>query len=196
MLIKPGAQIFRYQLEISPKIMTKISQANPNAPKVNRRKTRRLIQLLIQNTPPLQGPGIATDGQVLLFSAKQLDLEGGSRILRQRYYEPEEEGPGPNSTNYQIKISEEGSISVQQLVDYLSSPPGVTSPNFVKGEVLQALNIVMTRTASNNPTVYGGGASNKFYRLPEDGPGFDLGSGLVALKGFYTSVRTSTLRVL
>ena len=196
MLIKPDAQIFRYELEITPQIVTKQSQANQTPPKVNRRKTRRLIQLLIQNTPPLQGPGIATDGLKLLFSAKQLDLEGRTRVLRQRYYEPEEEGPGPNSTNHQIKISEEGSISVQQLVDYLSSPPGVTSPNFNKGEVLQALNIVMTRTASNNPSVYGGGASNKFYRLPEDGPGFDLGSGLVALKGFYTSVRTSTLRVL
>ncbi|KAI4283554.1 MAG: hypothetical protein L6R38_002084 [Xanthoria sp. 2 TBL-2021] len=194
MLTKPGAQIFRYQIQVSPKILTKTSK--DENPKSNRRKTRRLIQLVIQNTPPLQGPGIATDFQMLLFSAKQLSLENGSRTLQQRYYEPEEEGPGPRSTNHQVKITEDGSISVQQLVDYLSSPPGVTSPNFDKGGALQALNIIMTRTANNDPTVYGGGASNKFYRLPEGGPGFDLGNGLVALKGFYTSVRTSTLRIL
>ena len=133
---------------------------------------------------------------MLLFSAKQLSLENGSRTLQQRYYEPEEEGPGPKSTSHQVKIAEAGSISVTQLVEYLSSPPGVNSASFDKGEALQALNIIMTRTANNNPAVYGGGASNKFYRIPEGVPGFDLGTGLVALKGFYTSVRTSTLRIL
>lgn len=194
MLTKPGAEIFRYQIQINPKIVTKTSR--DGTPRTNRRKTRRLIQLLIQNTPPLQGLGVATDFQTLLFSAKKLYLENGSRTLQQRYYEPEEDGPGPRSTNHQIKITEDGSISVQQLVDYLSSPPGVTSQTFDKGKILQALNIIITRTANNNPTVYGSGASNKFYRLPERGLGFDLGSGLVALKGFYTSVRTSTLRVL
>ncbi|CAO1599382.1 hypothetical protein XANCAGTX0491_003112 [Xanthoria calcicola] len=194
LLTRPGAEIFRYNIEVSPQLLTKTSK--DAKPKVNRRKTRRLIELVIQNTPPLQGPGIATDFQMLLFSAKQLSLENGSRTLQQRYYEPEEEGPGPKSTNHQVKIAEAGSISVTQLVEYLSSPPGVNSASFDKGEALQALNIIMTRTANNNPAVYGGGASNKFYRIPEGGPGFDLGNGLVALKGFYTSVRTSTLRIL
>ncbi|KAL8652070.1 MAG: hypothetical protein Q9226_004420 [Calogaya cf. arnoldii] len=195
MLTKQGAQIFRYELEISPKLVTKTSKDDKN-PKVNRRKTRRLVQLLIQNTPPLRGPGIATDFQKFLFSAKQLPLEKGSRTLEQRYWEPEDEGPNEKSSVHQVKITADGSISVQELVDYLTSPPGVTPQGFDKGKVIQALNIIMTRTANDDPTVYGGGASNKFYRLPQEGLGFDLGSGLVALKGFYTSVRTSTLRVL
>lgn len=191
MLSQPGAKIFRYQLDISPKLV------DERTGRVQRRKIRRLIQLVIQNTPPLQGSGIATDYAKLVFSAKQLSLEDGSRTLKQRYYEPEDQGPGPKSKDYLVKITEDGSLSVQELVDYLSSPAGVTSAGFDKAEILQALNIIMMRTANDDPTSYGSTTRNKFYRLPEDkSPGFDLGGGLVALKGFYTSVRTSTLRIL
>ncbi|KAL8995200.1 MAG: hypothetical protein Q9169_005033 [Polycauliona sp. 2 TL-2023] len=195
MLTKPGAQIFRYQIQVSPRILAMNSKGDEN-PRNNRRKTRRLIQLVIQNTQALQAAGIATDFQMLLFSATKLPMERGSRTVQQQYYEPEEDGPTAKSVKHQVKFTEDGSISVQQLVDYLSSPPGGTSPTFDKAEVLQALNIIMTRTANDDPAVYGGGVSNKFYRLPGTGPGFDLGGGLVALKGFYTSVRTSNLRVL
>ncbi|KAL8678033.1 MAG: hypothetical protein Q9186_005602 [Xanthomendoza sp. 1 TL-2023] len=191
MLNNPNAKIYRYQIDITPKLV------DEKTGRVQRRKIRRLLELVIRNTAHLQGPGIATDYGKLLFSAKELDLENGSRTLKQAYYEPEDQGPGPKAKTYSVKITEDGSISVQQLVDYISSPAGATSIGFDKAEILQALNIIMMRTAIDDPSTYGSATRNKFYQLPTDNsPGFDLGSGLVALKGFYTSVRTSTLRIL
>ncbi|KAL8789958.1 MAG: hypothetical protein Q9213_000844 [Squamulea squamosa] len=190
MLTTPGAEIYRYKLEITPKIETKLGRPI-------RRKTRRLVELLIKSNKILAVPGVATDFSKLLFTAKQLPLENGTKILQQQYSEPEDETPLPNATTYQVQITQDGAISVQQLVDYISSPAGITTAGFDKAEVLQALNIIMTRTANDNTKIYGGGTTNKFYQLPKGGnPGFDLGGGLVALKGFYTSVRTSTLRIL
>ncbi|KAL8813818.1 MAG: hypothetical protein Q9223_006918 [Gallowayella weberi] len=191
MLHNHNAKIYRYQLDITPKLV------DEKTGRAQRRKTRRLIELVIRSTPPLQGSGIATDYSKLLFSAKKLDLENGSRTLEQTYYEPEEQGPGPKAKTYSVKITEDRSISVQQLVDYISSPAGTTSIGSDRAEILQALNIIMMRTAVDNPSTYGSATRNKFYRLPADkSPGFDLGGGIVALKGFYTSVLTSSSRIL
>lgn len=60
----------------------------------------------------------------------------------------------------------------------------------------------MTRTANEHPNIFGGGNRNKFYTYPTNMDNlnqagcFNLGGGLIALKGFYTSVRTSTARLL
>ena len=192
LLTKPGAEIFRYQMEISPKLVDERTN------RVNRRKTRRLIELLFANNKNLQSAGVTTDYGKLIISATKLPLgDTGSRTLSQKYWEPEDDGPAPGAREYRVKISDEYPISVQQLVDYLSNPPGITSPGFDKTEVVQALNIIMTRTANVNPGIYGGGTRNKFYTYPRNqNSWFGLGSGLIAVKGFYTSVRTSTLRVL
>ncbi|KAL8656727.1 MAG: hypothetical protein Q9210_000068 [Variospora velana] len=165
--------------------------------RTNRRKTRRLVELLFINNPQLHGSGFATDYGKFIVTAKKLPLEGREIELQQRYYEAEETGPRPNATNYKITISNERSFPIQQLLDYISSPPGVTSAGFDKSEIIQVLNIVMTRTANQAPNIYGGGDRNKFYDYPNNPSAYrSLGRGLIALKGFYTSIRTSTLRVL
>ncbi|KAL8766292.1 MAG: hypothetical protein Q9209_006882 [Squamulea sp. 1 TL-2023] len=189
MLTRPGAVIYRYKINITPKI------ENPSGG-INRRKTRRLVELLIANNSSLKTPGVATEYGKLFFSAAKLPLGGSSMTLTQKFWELEDDGPGPNSTTYKVNLSEDGSIPIQQLLDYISSPPGTTTAGFDKAEVIQALNVIITRTANERREIYGGGKSNKFYNLPPSVDWYDLGSGLIALKGFYTSVRTSTLRIL
>ncbi|KAI4118568.1 MAG: hypothetical protein LQ345_001405 [Seirophora villosa] len=191
---KPGAEIFRYEMGFSP------SLSDPEKKnRTNRRKTRRLVELLFINNPQLHGAGFATDYSKFIVTAQKLPLQGREIELQQRYYEAEESGPRPNATNYKITISNERSFPIQQLLDYISSPPGVTSAGFDKSEIIQVLNIVMTRTANQKPNIYGGGDRNKFYDYPVGERPYDninLGKGLIFLKGFYTSIRTSTLRVL
>lgn len=191
LLTRPGAEIYRYDIEITPAFK------NPKGG-VNRRKTRRLVELLIAGNPNLQSAGVATDYGKLFVTAQKLPLgDTGSIILPQKFWEPEDGGPGPKAVTHQVKIFNQYSMPVQQLLDYLGSPPGITSTGFDKAEVIQALNIILTRTAEENRTVYGGGNRKKYYTVPtNENAWFSLGGGLIAAKGFYTSVRTSTLRVL
>lgn len=195
LLTRPEAEIYRYEIDISPKLLNRERKGSNQNATVNRRKTRRLIELLIANNPNLQG--VATDYGKFLVSAQKLPIgEEGSVTIPQVFWESEDAGPGPNSTSHKVKISNEYPMPLQQLIEYLSTTPGVTSSSFDKGEVIQALNLIMTRTPNENPTIYGGGIRNKFYTYPTEAKYFDLGSGLIAVKGFYTSVRTSTLRLL
>lgn len=190
MIPRPGAVIYRYNITISPQLK------NPSGG-VNRRKTRRLVELLIANNPPLQSAGVATDYGAMFITAAKLQLGGKSMNLEQKFFEAEDAGPESTAINYKVKFEEDASMPVEDLLEYISSPPGTTPSGFDKGRIIQALNIIMTRTANESPAIYGGGNSNKFYTYPASPDGwFNLGSGLIALKGFYTSVRTSTLRIL
>lgn len=188
---KPGLVLYRYNIEVEPAIK------NPTGGP-NRRKTRRLIELLIASNNQLRD--VATDYGKFIITATKLPLKDNTISLNQKFYEIEDSGPGPKSTTHKVKITLDGRLEFKQLVDYLDGEGsgGLTLED--KGKFLQALNIIMTRTANQNPHIYGGGIRNKFYTYPMDldrpGASFKLGGGLVALKGFYTSVRTSTGRLL
>ncbi|KAL9597740.1 MAG: hypothetical protein Q9219_004934 [cf. Caloplaca sp. 3 TL-2023] len=186
---RKGQQIFTHRLEITPKLK------DDRTGRTNRRKTRRLIELLLARDTRLKSSAVATDYDQLLFTAEQLLPPGvGSRVVEQVYQELGDDRPGQK---YQIKISHENTMAIQDLLDYLSQAPGTTHPSFDKAAILHALNVIVTRTANERPQIYGGGKRNKFYPYPSDqNNAYRLGSGLIALKGSYTSVRTSTLRVL
>ncbi|KAL8685305.1 MAG: hypothetical protein Q9218_007849 [Villophora microphyllina] len=191
MSTKPDLELFRYNIDIQPPI--KNQQGKPN-----RRKIRRLMELLVASIPNLRKEGVATDYGKFIYAAKSL-LDGDQpKTLTQQLYEVEEGGPDPKSPTYKVTIAFDGKVGVQQLVDYISKKADVAMSSVEKGAVLQALNIIVTRTANENPDIYGGGKRNKYYYYPAnfDAIGYKLGGGLIAMKGFYTSVRTSTARLL
>lgn len=156
------------------------------------------MELLIANNQPLRSAGVATDYATFFVTGQKLDLgPQGEITVRQAYSEVEDEAPRPKAVNYKVDIKYDSSMPVKDLLDYISKPPGATSPGFDKAALIQALNIVLTRTANEDRLIFGGGNSNKFYEYPTDqNKWFALGGGLIALKGVYTSVRTSTARVL
>ena len=61
--------------------------------------------------------------------------------------------------------------------------------------MLQALNIFLGHYAKSSPTVATVG-SNKSFPLTQNSPKWDLGAGLTALRGFFSSVRVATCRIL
>ena len=183
---RPESQIFRYDFEISPKI------------EKNKRKTHRLIQLLFDHGPKeLKQDHVATDYHSYLVTAKPLPFKAASHVLSMKYYELEDGGPRPDATEYKMEIKQGRPMYLKRLLDFVSNPLGTESNGFDKAGIIQVLNSVITRTAKENPDIYGGGKSEKYYRyLASNDPMFELGGGLVAIKGFYTSVRTSTARLL
>ena len=72
----------------------------------------------------------------------------------------------------------------------------------IKSDVLQASNFIIARFPNEEPRTYQSGR-NKFYHHPYDAPidrqvldNLNLGEGLMALRGFYSSLRVSTYRFL
>jgi hypothetical protein len=89
-----------------------------------------------------------------------------------------------------------GSVPTQELPRYLAST--ITDPSDFAGKVdaVQAPNISIARTPNFNAEFFQRG-QNKFYRCPRNKREYlDLEGGLIAVRGYYSSVRTSTLRTL
>lgn len=99
----------------------------------------------------------------------------------------------PNAPIYKVKLESDGVVSFAALNQYLNSPFAQTS--FDKEAAITALNIVLTWTPTLNPTVLSGAKNTKFYPL-EGAEEAAIGPGLIALKGYYASVRTSIGRLL
>ena len=158
----------------------------------------RAVVLFIQNAPFLQDPnmGVATDYSGTIVTTKRLGFPDKEHVSQYAYYDEEEDGPrAKNPLMLTCKIEFSKVISVGDLMSYLMSTSA--ADRFAdKGAVLQALNIVIVRKPSSNSgiAVGGGARRNKFF--PHDAVIGDLGAGLLAIRGYYTSVRTSTLRLL
>ena len=131
----------------------------------------------------------------MLVTLKELDL-GSDKHQEHRvwYYERGDAPPtSKDGLYYDFKVSHTSTFSIQQLLEYISSPNRLTSYT-EKDSAIQALNVAMSRRPASAPDVAVLPGGNKFFR--KDAQICDLGGGLLALRGYYTSVRTATLRLL
>jgi eukaryotic translation initiation factor 2C len=186
--------LYRYSLSFQP---------NNEIP---RAKKRRLVELLLQ-TPPFQGLPIASDWAQLLVSPKKIPIGGELAEYTLEWYPADGEppsAPSPNDTDrakearkrntHRALIAELGTVSLKELLDDVSKP---TSNYSLKLETIQALNVLMTYGPSSERSIATAGG-NKFYPFGTY-PQMEfanLGSGLQALRGYFTSVRTSVSRLL
>ena len=183
MLSNKDFQLFRYAVEVTPR-------PGPI------RKWRRAFELFIQDAPCLAGlrHAVATDSKATIITTKKLDLGPDDRASYSvPYYEAEELGPDPEKPSLTFKIQYVKALSVQELLDYLSDTGGNARYDD-KDELLQTLNIAMARKPTSTPDIAVLPGANRFF--PTSQASIDLGGGLVALHGYYTSVRASTLRLL
>ncbi|MCJ1403171.1 hypothetical protein MMC11_006394 [Xylographa trunciseda] len=180
MIPNGDVELYRYAIDTEP-------------PVTGRRKQRRLVELLIDETPisslKLQ---IATDYRTTLVCRTKIpdtDLEQG--IV---YKDEHEDTPGPRATSHRIKLQQTGVFTVAQLVSYLTSTRADAAfPN--KEEVIQSLNIILghhPKTASSTMSV-----ANKHYPVRGSSSEYaNLGAGLIAWRGYFISVRAAAARIL
>ncbi len=199
LLPDPKKMLYKYAVEIDSEVK-------------GARKKRRILALLLQtDTLKAVGHGIATDYSSTVITSKELDLgDDGRQEIKLHYYDKEDVLPGQQfqpsdrTKQYTIKIQSTGNVAIPELLEYLDSTKQSSGWD-AKSETIQALNIVMARTPNSNENVVAS-SGNKFYPYPSFPERRDnygnlqlensLGGGLVALRGYYSSVRTSTLRVL
>ncbi|MCJ1393683.1 hypothetical protein MMC18_006559 [Xylographa bjoerkii] len=182
--------LYRYDLSVVPE------EKQP-------RRRKRIVELLIregvfheQNIPVGK---IATDWRTTIITTQALDFGTDNNIVRVvRYYEAEENGPpsGEAATRPRnipsVTIHKGEVLSIKDLMDWLISADGRAQDDNNK-RIVHALNIVMSRYPSFTPGVAVSNSNNKYFPPAQ---GYDLNGGLIALFGFYSSVRTATSRLL
>ena len=216
LLPKSDQKLFKYKVAITQKVKDTDGKEKEEAVTAAY-KLRRAFTLLLQNTGSFQelGSGVATDYNAMIVTSKELDLgDDGRKAFPIVFFDKEGILPGhtlqagaPRTRDYIVRIEANGYVAIPELLDYLDAHPASQSSNFEgKLKTLQSLNAIMAQTPNESSNLVTS-SGNKFFPYPASYPNRrdregrlllenNLGAGLVALQGYYSSVRTSTLHVL
>ncbi|KAF2110582.1 Piwi domain-containing protein [Lophiotrema nucula] len=168
-------------------------------------KKKRLIQLLL-TMPPFAGVPAGSDWAQVIITAKDVNLGNSKKVFEVEWY-PQDGEPLPkkadddseqrqnarNRNMYKLRVEKLGDVSLSELMKDLS----LSASYPLKLETIQALNIILTQGPSTDRQTATVG-QNRFYPFgshPQT-TSSELGGGLQALRGYFSSVRTSVNRIL
>lgn len=173
----PNLVLYRYSVDVLPTAPGK--------------KLRQIVRLLIQD-PQYLGlrNDIVTDFKSNLISPKPLEI--GEFTIK--YQAEDEDEPRADAPNYQVRVGETGILTVSELTDFLASAT-VDASCTNELPILQALNILLGHYAKSSSFLSTIG-SNKAFPLSGNAQKWNLGAGLEAIKGFFSSVRGAANRLL
>jgi hypothetical protein len=157
------------------------------------KKLKRIVQLFIEQHLPQYSQGIVTDFKANILSKTELELDQAEYPVT--YRSENEDDPAPNANVYNIRLQPTGTITVSDLTNYLTSTQAGRL-FYSKDEIIQALNILVGHHPKAASEIASIGANNHFQPAAAANEAFSLGAGLIALRGFFVSVRAATARVL
>ena len=179
LLPAPNLLLYRYRVDVSPA--------------ATGRKLIQIVRLL------LEAPGyvefrddIVTDFKSTLISRRKLSSGEVETVIP--YRAEGEDEPRDNASSYTVRVQDTGTLTVAELTDFLTS----TNVNAVlsnKLPIIQALNILIGHYAKSSTAIATIGSS-KAFELSQGSDRWDLGAGLTALRGFFSSVRVAASRIL
>ncbi|KAF7505467.1 hypothetical protein GJ744_000714 [Endocarpon pusillum] len=177
MIPNPDLLLYRYSVAVQPDATGK--------------KLSQIIRLLLQLPEYADFEhDIVTDFKSNLVSCRRLSPDTVDSVVQ--YRAEGEDEPRANAQTYRLRVKETGILTVSELTDYLTST-NVNTTYADKLPVLQALNIFLAHYAKVSPTLATIGSSKSF---DLNTPKWDLGAGVSALRGFFSSVRVATCRIL
>ena len=173
----PNLVLYRYSVDVLPTAPGK--------------KLRQIVRLLIQDQQYLGlRNDIVTDFKSNLISPKPLNI--GEFTIK--YQAEDENEPRADAQNYQVRVGETGILTVSELTDFLASATvDASCPNELP--IIQALNILLGHYAKSSSFLSTIG-SNKAFPLSGNAEKWNLGAGLEAVRGFFSSVRGAANRLL
>jgi eukaryotic translation initiation factor 2C len=169
-------------------------------------KKKRLVELLLK-TAPFAGLPVASDWAQILVSPKKVPMTETRASYKLEWYPADGEPlPAPTANDsdrvkqarrknsHTALVEDIGTVSVGDLLRDLAQPES----NYpLKLETIQALNVIMAYGPGSDKNMATAGG-NKFYPFGSHPQvqAVPLGGGLDALRGYFTSVRTSVNRIL
>ena len=178
LITAPDLILYRYDVQV--------------APEAKGRMLAQTVRLLLELPEYMaMRDQIVTDFKSTLICRRRLsDTQAEHQIL---YRSEGEDDARANAKTYRITVQETGTLTVAQLVAFLTS----TSVDLAykdKQPTIQALNIFMGYFSKVSPARATIG-SNKSFPL-QNAEVRDLGAGLMAIRGFFSSVRVAASRIL
>lgn len=161
-------------------------------PAATGKKLSQIISLLL--SLPEYGnfrDDIVTDFRSTLISRRELSNISSDTAIQ--YQAEGEDQPRPHAPSYQLRVQQTGIFMVSELTTYLNST-NVNTTYADKLPVLHALNIFLGHYAKSSPAVATIGGSKSF-SITRATP-YELGAGLSAIRGFFSSIRVATCRIL
>ena len=193
-------ELFRYEVNVEP--ISESARALDN-----RRKRRQFFNVLFEENTNFRmgGAAVATDyANTLITCGRLFDKDLMQNTYRQIYRGEYEPARGDNEQVYMVTVRFQGTVPISEIVRYIQSQPADISDFTTRQDAIQALNIIMAGTPNKNTAVFQSG-QNKFYQYPRNETGelyvdayrnCDLSGCLIAVRGYYSSIRTSTYRML
>ncbi|KAL7268875.1 hypothetical protein RUND412_008489 [Rhizina undulata] len=179
----PKGTLYKYDVSVTPEMKAK-------------RMKKRLFQLLEeQNAFREVKKYLSTDFAKTLISTEQLAFTDGKLQVAITYYD--EDMPGPPQTGakvYNVTIQLVQEIELDALQRYVNGE----NRDYDPASAIQALNILLSKVPAKSPNIFPLGRNKFFVKQAAESEGrvYDLGKGLIALRGYYSSIRPSTTRVL
>ena len=173
----------------------------------NKRQRHQFIETALKFVPELKdlGEGIATDYASLVVTSTKVSLGlSETKTFVIEYYDTEipEGRVLAKDRPFKLTLSLAGTTNSADLSCYIMSGPADSSESVdsdsADTKAVRTLNIVMQSHPNKEPGVYQGG-QNKFFCYPTDLDTFknyDLLGSLIAIRGYYSSIRFSTSRTL
>lgn len=178
LVTEPDLVLYRYSIQ--------------TLPQEKGRKLAQIVRLLLEL--PIYAAikdHLVTDFKSTLICRKKLSV---TEIEHQIQYRTEgEEDARASATTYKVAVQETGILSVPQLVAFLTSTT-IDSAFIEKGSTIQALNIFRSYFSKASPGRATIGARKSFDLNKAETK--DLGAGLLAIRGFLSSVRVAASRIL
>ncbi|KAL8830971.1 MAG: hypothetical protein Q9170_005495 [Blastenia crenularia] len=160
-----------------------------------RPKRRQYFSIIFHQIPEFQSGEVfvATDYAEMFVTNEKLQLDGFDEVTFR-----------PGAKGSLVKISYTEPILPSDVARYLESGIGnSTLPERRLKTTIQALNIIINATPNETPGIYQP-SRNTFTEFPPNPDltnmnaydSINLGDGLIAVRGYYSSVKTSTARIL
>ncbi|KAI1114275.1 ribonuclease H-like domain-containing protein [Nemania sp. NC0429] len=177
--LPPQLVLYQYSLSVQPLAVGK--------------KLAQIVRLLLESPElqPLQRD-IATDFASTVIAKKQLPNQ--KQAIKLRYRAEGEDEPPEKACEYHITLKLVKTLPVADATRHLAST-SLSSQDGDRLSVVQALNILVNHQSKSSDKIATIGASKNF-RIYDKDNWVNLTSGLQVRRGFFTSVRAATARML
>ena len=191
--------IFKYTVTID---LHQAANKEKGEKELSTRKKRQCFELLLKDPFfALSLPAVATDYESSILTCKKLALaDGETKGFDITYVDPQELAARPGTKPIRMFVKFSHQVPVSDLLKYLKTPHASTTFN---ADMLQQtrndLQTVIVRQANTKGENVSGSKNTKYYPWIQGGActeSYRITPGIIALKGYFVSIRSSTMRVL